>query len=197
MLSLDPYLLFIHLGLVIVTFTVCPAVLYVSRTLSQERQSLFLSPALAAGCCLCGALTGFVYWWVLGHMPAHSHIGKDTVVAEYEWYFYSAGSDVLAVAAQTIPRVTVTALAWSVAQEHKIPVGTTPSRKQRSVRDEMHAMMSEAVEEEDDMRVQESAEVAKAVKSKVNWSTVSLWCLALVLGAVSDGVAAFAWDEGY
>ena len=158
MLSLDPYLLFILLGLVTVTFTVCPAVLYISRTLSQQqRQPMFLSPVLTIGCCVCGALAGFVYWWMLGYMPAHSHIGKDTIVAEYEWYFYSAGSDVLTVAAQTIPRFTLTALAWAVAKEHKVPVAAKPPRKQRSMREEMHELMSEAVEEEGDVQVQEAS----------------------------------------
>ena len=192
MISLDPYLLSIHIGLVFVTFTICPAILFIAHSRSQQHLPLWLSAKLTVGCCAGGAVAGFVYWWVMGYMPAHSHIGVDEVVAEYEWYFYSAGSDALVVAAQSVPRFTLTALAWAVAKEHKVSVPVKPTRELRATREEMHEMMREVVQDRDGVRV-ERDEVVKAV----SWSTVSLWCLALVLGAVSDGVAAFAWDEGY
>ena len=196
MISLDPYLLSIHLGLCIVAFTVCPLLLYTYRALYPQGQSLFLSPRLTGGCCLGGALAGVVYWWSLGYMPAHAHIGKDALVAEYEWYFYSSGSDALAVAAQTVPRITLTALAWAVAKEHKVPVPATPQTQQLVPREEMQEINTE---QQEDVREQQhdEEEAPKAALTRVSGSTVALWCLALVLGAVSDGVAVFAWDEGY
>ena len=197
MLSLDPYLLSIQLGLLLVTCTVCPFVLYTARTLTRHRQSVLLSPLLTGGCCLGGAVAGAVYWWTLGYMPAHAHIDKDSLVSEYEWYFYSIATDALVVAAQSVPRFTLTALAWAVAKEHRVPIPTKALQEQRVTRAVLDNTNSELLDDRGDVEVVEREETLKTADSRVSWSTVSLWCLALVLGAVSDGVAAFAWDEGY
>ena len=200
LISMDSYMLSIQLGLLALAFTVCPLVLRAADTLSQHALSFLLTPALTAACCVGGALAGVSYWWVLAYMPAHAFIGKQNITPAYEWFFFSAGSDLFAVAAQSIPRFALTALAFAVSKEHKLPMPAGAVQAlPRPVREEMRALNSESVEEAEDGRVQRRVEVEKelAMQTRVSWSSVSLWCLALVLGAVSDGVAAFAWDEGY
>ena len=194
-ISLNPYILSLHLGLASLILTVCPLILYAASSLSKRGQSVLLSPMLTVGCCVCGGLSGFVYWWLLGYMPAHSHIQVGAVIAEYEWYFYSIGSDALTVASWSAPRFTLTALAWAVSKEHRIPIASSARTGRRASREEMQELNSESVEESDGQQQEEDGR--KQVSSRASGSTMSLWCLALVLGAVSDGVAAFAWDEGY
>ena len=189
MLPLEPYLLSLHLGLLLVLFTIYP--LFILLLSHPSQGSVLLSPCLSLVCFVCGSLCGFIYWLLLSYMPGHSSVSSESISADFGWYYYSAGSDALAVASLSIPRLTLTVLALAFSDEIRKPLYGRAVAKGR----EMQRTDCEAQR----LLAQDEGAVLRQGKnvSPISWSTMSLWCFALVLGSVSDGVVSFAWDVGY